>query len=79
MSGRKEWGVFTQLLCMSQAGYFALRKLYISGDGLANTGDNTQRGLCKASIFQTRTFLGCETCDKVHVEPWDGKQGAGSA
>jgi hypothetical protein len=64
---------------MSQAGYFALRKLYISGDGLANTGDNTQRGLCKASILSKHVRFLCETSDEVHVEPWDGEQGAGSA
>lgn len=39
------------LPCMSLAGHFAFRKLYISRDGLANRRDNAQRGLSKPASY----------------------------
>ena len=68
------------LLCMSLAGCFALRKLYISGDGLlANMRENAQRGLCKASMLSKHVRFSVRIYGEVHVQAADGKQGAGSA
>lgn len=49
---------------MSLAGHFALRRLYISGDGVGNRRDKCTARLVQASILSETRFL---AISEVHV------------